>query len=105
MQTTLKVTPTELTARATELKGKRDEMEQNTAKVFHVINELNGNVWSGKANKKYTEKFNSLKTDVTKMYEFIDSYVANLKKMALDYQRAETINQTVVQTLGTDLIK
>ena len=61
-------------------------------------------VWQGEAANTYGTKFQSLQTDMDKLYRMVQEHVKDLQEMAAQYQKAETGNAEQGSGLNTNVV-
>lgn len=91
MEGILKVTPEKLIASSDEFAEAASTMRSLTQEMIDLINGLQG-VWVGEAQSAYSTKFNSLQTDMDKLYRMVVEHSGDLSEMAASYIQAETSN-------------
>lgn len=100
----LRVTPSQLKSKAGDFSKDASGLKKVTNEMFSVIKELNGAVWSGDAAKAYTGQFNKLDNDVANMIKMVKEYSSDLQKIATEYEKTETANETASKKLKTEVI-
>ncbi len=104
MTGTLKVDPAKLKSAASSFESTGRQIQRLTASMTQSVNQMTGNVWSGDAASAYKKKFDSLQDDINRMIRMINEHVADLKQMASEYEKSETQNQNLVNSLKSDVI-
>lgn len=104
MTGTIKVTSTKLTSTANTLNSTGKQIKSITTQMTSMINSLSGSVWSGDASSAYKKKFNELQDDINRMSKMIDEHVTDLTAMAKEYEKAESANVTLANSLSGDVI-
>lgn len=99
----LLVTPETLISTAQEFSNMGTQVNTLTQQMIETISSLSG-TWAGEAYTAYSGKFNSLNTDMTKIYNMITEHATDLQKMAANYQQAESINVETSAALQVDII-
>lgn len=87
----LKVTPEKLMSSSEEFGTEATMMHSLTDEMISLINSLNG-IWIGEAQNAYSTKFNSLQTDMDKLYRMVLEHSRDLSEMAASYAKAESTN-------------
>ncbi len=101
----LTVTPAKLKSKATEFSSDSSKVNTTCKKMFNLIKQLNGAVWSGTAADAYKNQFNKLEDDTQRMVKMINEFVSDLQDIATEYQKAETTNETTSKSLTTNVIE
>ncbi len=91
MEGLLKVTPEKLIQTSGEFESQGSQMKRLTGEMLSLINSLKG-VWQGEAAAAYQGKFESLSTDMEKLYRMVQEHARDLQEMATQYQSAESGN-------------
>lgn len=99
----LLVTPEKLISTSQEFSNTGSTVNSITQQMLEIVRSMGG-VWSGEANTAYTNKFNSLEDDMTKIYKMITEHVQDLQEMARNYQQAERTNVETAGSLNSDII-
>lgn len=103
MEGMLRVTPEKLISSSEEFAGTGNEMHSLTDEMLSLINSLNG-VWIGDAANAYNTKFNSLQTDMEKLYRMVAEHSRDLSEMASSYAQAESTNTESGSALKANVI-
>lgn len=104
MTGTLKVDTAKLTSTASSFSSTANTIKSLTNSMTETVGKLNGNVWSGDAQQKYTTQFNGLQDDINRMIGMINEHVQDLQEMAKNYESAEQTNQATAGSLLNDVI-
>ena len=104
MTGTLKVDTAKLTSTASAFSSTANTIKSLTNSMTETVGKLNGNVWSGDAQQKYTTQFAGLQDDINRMIGMINEHVQDLQEMAKNYESAEQTNQTTAGSLLSDVI-
>ena len=91
MEGILRVTPEKLIQTSGEFATTGNQMKNLTSEMISQIQGMKG-IWEGEAADTYGSKFNSLQTDMDKLYRMVQEHVKDLQEMASQYQVAETGN-------------
>lgn len=89
MEGILKVTPEKLIQTSGEFAATGNQMKNLTSEMISQIQGMKG-IWQGEAADAYGTKFNSLQTDMDKLYRMVQEHVNDLQEMASQYRMAET---------------
>lgn len=100
----LKVTPAKLSSKATEFSADAKTMKGITDQMFQLIKQLNGDVWSGTAEKAYTDRFKQLENDCEMLVKMIREFSDDLKDIADEYSKAEKANEETARALKVNVI-
>lgn len=103
MEGTLRVTPEQLEAAASEFSSKGSTVGNLTAQMTQLVEGLSS-VWEGEAATAYTTKFRQLDDDIQKMIRMIQEHSDDLNEMARVYRGAETENTEEAESLAGDVI-
>mgnify|MGYP005772647733 CR=1 FL=1 len=103
MEGTLRVTPEQLEAAATEFSAKGTTMSNLTSQMSQLVGSLSG-VWEGEAAATYTGQFRQLEDDIQRISRMVQEHAADLNEMARVYRGAETANQEEAAGLAGDII-
>lgn len=87
----IRVTATELKARAEELTSLNKTLKTNITDLESCEQNL-GTMWEGQAKDAFHQAFNSDKIQMTNFCTLIDKYVVTLLSIASKYERAEATN-------------
>lgn len=99
----LKVTPTELEAKASEFKLVMSQTKQLTDEMMKDVTGLSS-AWTGDASAAYINKFKKLQTDMDTMGRMINEHITNLTDLAKDYDNIEKANAAVTDMLSGGII-
>lgn len=103
MEGILRVTPEKLVQTSGEFATTGNQMKNLTSEMISQIQGMKG-VWQGEAADAYGTKFNSLQTDMDKLYRMVQEHVKDLQEMASQYQMAETGNTEQGSGLNMNVI-
>ena len=103
MEGILRVTPEKLIQTSGEFATTGNQMKNLTSEMISQIQGMKG-IWQGEAADAYGTKFNSLQTDMDKLYRMVQEHVNNLQEMAAQYQMAETGNTEQGSGLNINVI-
>lgn len=103
MEGTLRVTPEQLEAAATEFSAKGTTVGNLTSQMTQVVEGLSSS-WEGEAATAYTAKFRQLDDDIQKMIRMIQEHSNDLNEMARVYRDAEVANADEIAELAGDVI-
>ena len=103
MEGTLRVTPEQLEAAASEFSTKGTTVGNLTTQMTQMVEGL-ASVWEGEAATAYMTKFRQLDDDIQKMIRMIQEHSNDLNEMAKVYRDAETINAEEIAGLAGDVI-
>lgn len=104
MTGTLKAEPGKLKSAASSFESTGRQIQRLTTSMTQTVNEMTGRVWSGDAAAAYTKKFKSLEDDINRMIRMINEHVKDLNQMASEYEKSETQNQNLANSLKADVI-
>ena len=99
----LKVTPEKLISSSEEFSSSGQRMHSITEEMINLINSLKG-VWTGEASLAYNSKFNSLQSDMDKLYRMVIEHSKDLSEMASSYQQAESLNSEKGSSMKSGII-
>ena len=88
MEGILKVTPEKLLG---EFAASGNQMKNLTGEMMGLVQNLKG-IWQGEAAVSYGTRFNSLQSDMDKLYRMVQEHVTDLQEMTTQYQTAESGN-------------
>ncbi|MBD5463392.1 MAG: WXG100 family type VII secretion target [Lachnospiraceae bacterium] len=103
MEGILRVTPEKLIQTSGEFATTGNQMKNLTSEMISQIQGMKG-IWQGEAADAYGTKFNSLQTDMDKLYRMVQEHVNDLQEMAAQYQMAETGNTEQGSGLNINVI-
>ena len=103
MEGILKVTPEKLIQASGEFSTMGNQMKNLTGEMMTLISGLKS-VWMGEAAQAYGAKFNSLQSDMDKLYRMVQEHSADLQEMARQYQNAEQVNTDKGSGLQANLV-
>ena len=104
MTGTLKVSTAKLTSTANSFNSTGQQIKNITSQMTSLVNALSGSVWSGDAASAYKKKFSELQDDINRMAKMVNEHVTDLNNMAREYERAESENINLSNTLSGDVI-
>lgn len=102
---TLRVTPSQLKKKGQEFQKDANNFKKIYDKMFELINEINGKVWSGDAATAYKNQFKELQDDANKLYKMAKEFGDDIVEVANEYKKAEDANIATAKTLAKDVIK
>lgn len=91
MEGILKVTPEKLIQTSGEFAATGNQIKGLTGEMMSLVQGMKG-IWLGEASSAYGNKFQSLQTDMDRLYRMVQEHVKDLQEMAELYQRAEAGN-------------
>lgn len=103
MEGILKVTPEKLIQTSSEFASTGGQMKNLTGEMMSLVQSLKG-IWQGEASAAYGGKFNSLQTDMDKLYRMVQEHVSDLQEMAAHYQKAELGNADQSSGLNVNVV-
>lgn len=103
MEGTLRVTPEQLEAAATEFATKGTSIGNLTSQMTQMVEGLSS-IWEGDAATAYTGKFRQLEDDIQKLIRMVQEHSNDLNEMARVYRDTETANAEEIQSLPNDVI-
>lgn len=103
MEGTLRVTPEQLEAAATEFSSKGTTVANLTTQMTQLVEGL-ASSWEGEAATAYVTKFRQLDDDIQKMIRMVQEHASDLNEMARVYREAETVNTEEISALAGDVI-
>ena len=103
MEGFLKVSPESLKSAAGEFGGQARSLQGLTSQMLDLIRSLSA-AWNGDASRAYLTKFDSLETDMGKMYNMVMEHSTDLQNMADAYAKAEDANVQAAQPLQTNIL-
>lgn len=103
MEGTLRVTPEQLEATATEFSSKGTTVANLTTQMTQLVEGL-ASSWEGEAATAYVTKFRQLDDDIQKMTRMIQEHANDLNEMARVYRDAEIVNTDEISALAGDVI-
>ena len=89
----IRVTATELKARAEELTSLNQTLKTNISDLEACEQNLS-TMWEGQAKDAFHNAFTNDKIQMTNFCTLIEKYVATLLSIAAKYERAEAVNTT-----------
>lgn len=103
MEGILKVTPEKLIQTSGEFANTGGQMKNLTGEMMSLVQGMKG-IWQGEAAAAYGSKFNSLQTDMDKLYRMVQEHVNDLQEMAAHYQKAELGNTDQSSGLNANIV-
>ena len=103
MEGILRVTPEKLIQTSGEFATTGNQMKNLTSEMISQIQGMKG-IWQGEAADTYGSKFNSLQTDMDKLYRMVQEHVKDLQEMAALYQKAEAGNAQQSGSLNSNVV-
>ncbi|MEY8327230.1 WXG100 family type VII secretion target [Lachnospiraceae bacterium 54-11] len=103
MEGILKVTPEKLIQTSGEFATTGNQMKSLTSEMMSLVQGMKG-IWQGEAASAYGNKFQSLQTDMDKLYRMVQEHVKDLQEMAALYQKAETGNAQQSGSLNSNMV-
>ena len=103
MEGTLRVSPEQLRATASDFSTKGTEVKNILGEMTQLVTNL-GTVWEGEASQAYIRQFNELNNDMEKMNRMIQEHCSDLNEMAMQYETADKANKGTSESLSTDVI-
>lgn len=94
----LKVNPSDLTAKASQVQGKIDSMTDLMGQMTTAFNTVSEN-WQSTAGDTYKEKADTLISEIKESLENLTFYVKDLNNAAAKYEDLESEIQTKVSGL------
>ena len=93
----IRVTATELRAKAEELSSLNANLKTNVSDLEASEQNL-ATMWDGEAKDAFHQAFNNDKIQMTNFTTLIDKYVATLQAIAAKYAQAESTNVNTAST-------
>lgn len=103
MEGILKVTPEKLIQTSGEFATTGNQMKSLTSEMMSLVQGMKG-IWQGEAANAYGNKFQSLQTDMDKLYRMVQEHVKDLQEMAALYQKAEAGNAQQGGSLNSNVV-
>ncbi len=103
MEGILKVTPEKLIQTSGEFATTGNQMKSLTSEMMSLVQGMKG-IWQGEAASAYGNKFQSLQTDMDKLYRMVQEHVKDLQEMAALYQKAEAGNAQQSGSLNSNVV-
>lgn len=103
MEGILKVTPEKLIQTSGEFATTGNQMKSLTSEMMSLVQGMKG-IWQGEAASAYGNKFQSLQTDMDKLYRMVQEHVKDLQEMAALYQKAEEGNAQQSGSLNSNVV-
>lgn len=93
----IRVTPSELRAKADVLEGLNRQYRQEVEKMVGYEADLAG-MWEGEAQKAFRDTFNRDREKMDRFAQNIDRYILALREDAQKYEDAEQKNASIAST-------
>lgn len=93
----IRVTATELRAKAEELAGLNNNLKTNVSDLEACEQNL-ATMWDGEAKNTFHQAFSNDKIQMTNFSTLIEKYVATLQSIAAKYEQAENVNANTAST-------
>lgn len=103
MEGILKVTPEKLIQTSGAFAATGNQIKNLTGEMISQVQSMKG-VWQGEAASAYGNKFQSLQSDMDRLYRMVQEHVKDLQEMAAGYQRAEAGNAQQGSGLNANVI-
>lgn len=103
MEGYLKVTPEKLISASEEFGMIGNNMSSLTEAMMNLVMSLKG-IWQGEASMAYSNKFNSLQTDMDKLYKMVQEHSQDLSLMAEGYMEAENANADTSNSMNSNVV-
>ena len=100
METTLLVTPEQLTSTASTFQSKATQVKALHDNMLSKVSALSG-TWTGDAGDAYRSKFAALSTSMEKINTTILEHVSDLNAIASEYSTAESQAASLANDLPT----
>jgi len=104
MSIVLKVTPQKLRTTAEEFNAKNENIRTCTGEMISQITQISGDVWSGDAATAYISKFKGLQENIDLMCTRLKTQASNLETIAMEYESAESSNESLASGLASSII-
>ena len=98
MEGTLKVTPSELTAKSGQFSAKASQVKALHDEMLAKVNSLSG-AWTGSAADAYKAKFSALQSSMNAINRMIMEHSRDLSEMAQQYETGESKAQSIADEL------
>lgn len=103
MEGNILVTPEKLRSTAEEFSQNASQVNNLTQQMLQIIKSLNG-TWADEAYTAFAGKFNSLETDMTKIFRMITEHSSDLQQFAINYDNAVMTNVDTANSQQTNVI-
>lgn len=90
------MTPEQMNARATEVRGQRDAFEGVVTRMGNIINELLTE-WEGAASASYDQQFRDLQPSFNSMKNLLDDMAMQLDKAA---EAVKSLDEEIASKIG-----
>ena len=97
---TIMVTPDLLNAKATELRGIKDDHDQAMARMRTLILGLN-EIWKGDAQDAFVAKYESMQSTFQAFSQMIESYAQLMNTTAAQMQQSDTTLASTINGFGS----
>lgn len=97
----LKVTPTELLAKASEMASQKQQLSSIMESCKTEIKSLQG-AWKSEAAEQFQNKFNQVYNDIDNMLAIVEAYITTINETASIYERSETTAKSDSESLPTE---
>lgn len=96
----IQVTPDLLTAKATELRGLKEEHDTAMQNMKTLINGLN-EIWKGDAQTAFITKYESMQSTFTNFSEMLEGYAKLMDTAATKLQETDSSLQATMNSFGS----
>ena len=103
MEGILKVTPEKLIQTSGAFAATGNQIKNLTGEMISQVQSMKG-VWQGEAASAYGNKFQSLQSDMDRLYRMVQEHVKDLQEMAGQYQKAEAGNAQQGGSLNPNVV-
>ena len=103
MEGILKVTPEKLIQTSGTFATTGNQIKNLTSEMISQVQSMKG-VWQGEAAMAYGNKFQSLQSDMDRLYRMVQEHVKDLQEMASQYQKAEAGNSQQGGSLNSNVV-
>ena len=100
----IKVSTSKLTSTANSFQATGNQIKSITNQMTTLVNSLKGSVWSDEAASAYKKKFGQLQDDINRMIKMVNEHVTDLNEMAREYEKTQTANTNLANSLSGDVI-
>lgn len=103
IQSTLSVSQIQdLRNEASAFQTHAEELQVITNQMFDLVGNTSS-VWNGQDQQAYTNQFDGLRDEMSKLFDMVNTYCANLNDIASSYQAATDSNVSIASSLQTDI--
>ncbi|MBP5418071.1 MAG: WXG100 family type VII secretion target [Clostridiales bacterium] len=95
----IQVTPDLLNAKATELRGIKDEHDQTMVRMRNLILSLN-EIWKGDAQDAFVAKYESMQSTFTAFSQMLEQYAVLMNTSAAKMQETDQSLQGTMNSFG-----